>query len=239
MAFLGRGKGPSLGNNNSNRTGNFHRIPFFYRRYYYIPLDNTYVLMQMIVTFIILIVGVITFLVTYKSDIVDPIESTKKLFINAHLIVIAIFLIFTIIINLFSKKEADLIRRLVLLALISISTMILFLGVKLDLDVTYTKAKFEEIYTEANTTETTDERSKIDIGLAGVSIKTEQEYYIDECIKLYNIFKVKSYGTLGIHLLLNILLVYQILKIKKIQNKKKRLNKDDLILYDEEQNIKI
>ena len=239
MAFLGRGKGPSLGNNNSNRTGNFHRIPFFYRRYYYIPLDNTYVLMQMIVTFIILIVGVITFLVTYKSDIVDPIESTKKLFINAHLIVIAIFLIFTIIINLFSKKEADLIRRLVLLALISISTMILFLGVKLDLDVTYTKAKFEEIYTEANTTETTDERSKIDIGLAGVSIKTEQEYYIDECMKLYNIFKVKSYGTLGIHLLLNILLVYQILKIKKIQNKKKRLNKDDLILYDEEQNIKI
>ena len=58
-------------------------------------------------------------------------------------------------------------------------------------------------------------------------------------MKLYNIFKVKSYGTLGIHLLLNILLVYQILKIKKIQNKKKRLNKDDLILYDEEQNIKI
>lgn len=239
MAFLGRGNGPSLGNNNSNRTGNFHRIPFFYRRYYYIPLDNTYVLMQMIVTFIILIVGVITFLVTYKSDIVDPIESTKKLFINAHLIVIAIFLIFTIIINLFSKKKADLIRRLVLLALISISTMILFWGVKLDLDLTYTKAKFEEIYTEANTTETTDERSKIDIGLAGVSIKTEQEYYIDECMKLYNIFKVKSYGTLGIHLLLNILLVYQILKIKKIQNKKKRLNKDDLILYDEEQNIKI
>ena len=126
-----------------------------------------------------------------------------------------------------------------LLALISISTMILFWDVKLDLDLTYTKAKFEEIYTEANTTETTDERSKIDIGLAGVSIKTEQEYYIDECMKLYNIFKVKSYGTLGIHLLLNILLVYQILKIKKIQNKKKRLNKDDLILYDEEQNIKI
>ena len=41
MAFLGRGNGPSLGNNNSNRTGNFHRIPFFYRRYYYIPLDNS------------------------------------------------------------------------------------------------------------------------------------------------------------------------------------------------------
>ena len=239
MAFLGRGNGPSIRNSSSNNSGSFHRIPFFYRRYYYIPLDNTYILLQMIVTFIILIVGVVTFLVTYKSDIIDPIESTKKIFINAHLIVIAIFLIFTIIINLFSKKEANLARRLILLALISISTMLLFLGVKLDLDTTYTKAKFEEIFIEANATEVIDGKTKIDVGLSGISIKTEQEHYIDECMKLYNIFKVKSFGTLGIHLLLNILLVYQILKIKKIQTKKKRLNKDDLILYDKEQNIKI
>ena len=239
MAFLGRGNGPSIRNSSSNNSGSFHRIPFFYRRYYYIPLDNTYILLQMIVTFIILIVGVVTFLVTYKSDIIDPIESTKKIFINAHLIVIAIFLIFTIIINLFSKKEANLARRLILLALISISTMLLFLGVKLDLDTTYTKDKFEEIFIEANATEVIDGKTKIDVGLSGISIKTEQEHYIDECMKLYNIFKVKSFGTLGIHLLLNILLVYQILKIKKIQTKKKRLNKDDLILYDKEQNIKI
>ena len=239
MAFLGRGNGPSIRNSSSNNSGSFHRIPFFYRRYYYIPLDNTYILLQMIVTFIILIVGVVTFLVTYKSDIIDPIESTKKIFINAHLIVIAIFLIFTIIINLFSKKEANLARRLILLALISISTMLLFLGVKLDLDTTYTKAKFEEIFIEANATEVIDGKTKIDVGLSGISIKTEQEHYMDECMKLYNIFKVKSFGTLGIHLLLNILLVYQILKIKKIQTKKKRLNKDDLILYDKEQNIKI
>ena len=48
--------------------------------------------MELIATFIILIVGAITFLMAYKSTIIDPIENIKKLFINAHLIVIAIFL---------------------------------------------------------------------------------------------------------------------------------------------------
>lgn len=42
----------------------------------------------------------------------------------------------------------------------------------------------------------------------------------------------------GIHLLLNILLIYQILRVSKLQGKKDQINKDDLILFDEEQNIK-
>ena len=42
----------------------------------------------------------------------------------------------------------------------------------------------------------------------------------------------------GLHLLLNILLIYQISRISKIQGKKDKLNKDDLILFEEEQNIK-
>lgn len=246
MAFMSRGSMPSEGNNNigdggdNNFNENGYRRPYFYRRfYYYIPLDNTYVMMQMIVTFIILIVGGITFLAAYKSTIIDPIENIKKLFINAHLIVTVIFLAITFIINLSSKTESDLLKRLVLIAIVSIITMLVFLVIKLNLDTTYTEIRFEEFYTERHTNVETNEKSKIDIGITGVSIKTEKEYYIDECMKLYNIFKIKSYGTLGLHLLLNILLIYQILKVQKIQNKKEKLNKDDLILFDEEQNIKI
>lgn len=247
MAFMGRGSMPSIGNNNIDGTSNnkFNRHgycgrPYFYRRFcHYIPLDNTYVIMQMIVTFIILIVGGITFLATYKSKIIDPIEDTKKLFINTHLIIIAIFLAITFIINLSSKKEADLLRRLVLIATVSIITMLVFLGIKLNLDTTYTESIFEQFYTEQNIKEGSNRKSKIDIGITGMSIKTEKEYYIDECMKLYNIFKIKSYGSLGLHLLLNILLIYQVLKVQKIQNKKEKLYKDDLILFDEEQNIKI
>lgn len=246
MAFMGRGSMPSVGNNNIGGPGNnnfnghgYHRSPYFYRRfYYYIPLDNTYVIMQMIVTFIILIVGGITFLATYKSTIIDPIEDIKKLFINTHLIITVIFLAITFIINLSSKKESDLMKRLVLMATVSIITMLVFLGIKLNLDTTYTESVFEQFYTEQNINGGTNEKSKIDIGITGMSIKTEKEYYIDECVKLYNIFKIKSYGSLGLHLLLNILLIYQVLKVQKIQNKKEKLDKDDLILFDEEQNIK-
>lgn len=246
MAFMGRESMPSVGNNNIGGAGNnnfnghsYHRRPYFYRRfYYYIPLDNTYVIMQMIVTFIILIVGGITFLATYKSTIIDPIEDIKKLFVNTHIIVIVFFLAITFIINLSSKKESDLIKRLVLMATISIITMLVFLGIKLNLDTTYTESVFEQFYTEQNINRETNEKSKINIGITGMSIKTEKEYYIDECVKLYNIFKIKSYGSLGLHLLLNILLIYQILKVQKIQKKKEKLDKDDLILFDEEQNIK-
>ena len=102
MSFMGRGDFPSMNNHNDGDIGEsnsnnhgygFYRRPFFWRRfYYYIPLDNTYVIMQMIVTFIILIVGVVTFITSYKSTIIDPIESIKRTFINTHLIILGIFL---------------------------------------------------------------------------------------------------------------------------------------------------
>ena len=174
---------------------------------------------------------------TYKSTIIDPIENIKKLFINAHLIVIAIFLAITLVVNLFSKKESELISRLILTAITSIVIMMFFVGTKFYLDKTYTKTEFEKIYTEQNANKIDSKKTKVGIGLAGVNIKTEKEYYVDECVKLYNIFKTKSYGTLGLHLLLNLLLIYQIFKVEKIQNKE-RLDKDDIILKDEEQNVK-
>ncbi len=249
MAFMGRGDFPSIekgdmGDNNLNENGHrFHREPYFYRRfYYYIPLDNTYVIMQIIVTFIILIVGVIAFITTYKSTIIDPIENIKKLFINVHLIIIAIFLGITFIINYSSKNESALINRLIVFSIISIITMIIFFGIKLNFDATYTKEKFEEFYSEQNIEDESSKndilKQKIDIGITGLNIKTEKEYYVDECLKLYGIFKTKTYGTLALHLLLNILLIYQVLKVSKLQGKKEKMNKNDAILFDEEQNIK-
>ena len=206
MAFMGRGDRPSIGDND---TSNYqHGGPFLYNRfYYYIPLDNTYVIMELIATFIILIVGAITFLMTYKSTIIDPIENIKKLFINAHLLAI------TLVVNLFSKKESELISRLILTAITSIVIMMFFVGTKFYLDKTYTKTEFEKIYTEQNANKIDSKKTKVGIGLAGVNIKTEKEYYVDECVKLYNIFKTKSYGTLGLHLLLNLLLIYQIFHV--------------------------
>ena len=82
--------------------------------------------------------------------------------------------------------------------------------------------------------ENTETKSQINVGMNGLSVKTEKEHYIDEWVKLYKIFKVKTYGTLGLNLLLNILLVFQMLRIIEISNKKVRLSKDDAIFFDED-----
>ena len=55
---------------------------------------------------------------------------------------------------------------------------------------------------------------------------------------MYNIFKIKTYGTLILHLVLNLLLIYQIEKNRKIENKKSQIAKDDIVLFDEEENVK-
>ena len=243
MAFMGRGDMPSINNNiggeeNNNFDGGYrHHFGCFYRRMYYIPLDNTYVLMQMIVTFIILIVGVIAYLFIHKSSIIDPIESIKSVFMNVYSVVLLILLGIVAIANFFSKSKEALIKKLAIILVISIVTMLVFLGIKLSYDSTYDKNKFEQFYLEQDIQEKAN-NSKFDIGIGGLSIKTEKEYYIDECMEMYNIFKIKSYAMLILHLLLNILLIYQIFKVINIQEKKDRLDKDDLILFDEEQNVR-
>ncbi len=251
MAYMGRGGFPSIGGDNDNKENlkalgcGRHRGPYFYRRfYYYIPLDNTYVIFQMIVTFIILIVGAITYIFTYKSTIIDPIESTKKLFINAYLIIIAIFLITTFIIHYISKDENILLKRLLIIGSVSMITMLVFGGIKFSLDNTYTKDKFKQIYTEQNVEESLNklnvtDKFTADIGFTGVKIQSKEEYYISESVKLFDIFKTKAMSIIGLHLLLNILLTYQIVKVIKIKTKKDKLNKDDIVLFDEEENIKI
>lgn len=206
MAFMGRGDFPSIEkdniggiqDNNIERHDYYRGYGYYRTFYYYVPLDNTYVIMEMIVTFIILIVGIITFFATYKSTIIDPIESTKKLFINTYLLIICTLLVITLVTNFFSKSETSLIKRLVIISAISIITMLVFFGVKLNLDTTYTKDKFEQFYKEQNINESSNSttKSKIDIGITGMGIKTEKEYYIDECSKLYGIFSAKAYGTI-------------------------------------------
>lgn len=235
MPFVGRGKIPSINNdNNSENSSNFG-----YRRWFYkhVPLDNTYVIMQMILTFIILIVGVMVYLFTKKSSIIDPIENIKSSFMNIYSVILLTLLGVIAIVNIFSKSKEHLIKRLIIILLVSIVIMVTFFGIKLNYDSTYNKNKFEQFYLEQGKIDSSN-NSKLTIGIDGLSIKTEKQYYIDECIEMYRIFKIKTYAMLGLHLLLNVLLIYEIWKVINIQEKKDRLNKDDLILFDEEQNVR-
>lgn len=115
MAFMGRGGMPFPNNNQGGKqngnTGKVPRAHYGYRLhfgpYYYIPLDNTYVIMQMIATFIIVIVGVIAYLTSYKSTVIDPIENAKTTFMNIYSITLLVLISATVIVSFFSKtKEA-------------------------------------------------------------------------------------------------------------------------------------
>ena len=247
MSYMGRGGFSSFGNGLGGRLrpddNNRHNGRMYYRggllrMYYYIPLDNTYVIFQMIAAIIIFAVASITFLTTYKPSVVDPLENTKRIIMNTYIIIILTLVVITILANYFSKDKNVLIKRLIAILSISIITILVFFGIKANLDSTYTENKFEQIYIQENGENTSDTKSKFDIGLAGVQMKTEKDYYIDECVKAYNIFYIRMYGIVALNVLLIFLLIYQITKVSKIQEKRDRVSKDDAILFDEEENIK-
>lgn len=230
MAYMGRG---GFGNNKMG----YYRGGLF-RIYTYIPLDNTYVIFQMIVTIIIFTTAGITFLSTYKPSIIDPIESTKKILINTYIIITLALLVLTILANYFSKEKNALIKRLIVILSLSVITILVFLGIKANMDSTYTKNKFEQIYNQEYSGQTSNSESKIVVSIGEIKIKSEKEYYIDECVKAYNIFSIRMYGIIGLNVLLIILLIYQIPKVSRIQEKRDKLSKDDEILFDEEENVK-
>ncbi|HCC04053.1 MAG TPA: hypothetical protein DEP51_04265 [Clostridiales bacterium] len=157
---------------------------------------------------------------------------------NTYIIIDLALVSIILLANYFSKNKNTLIKRLIVILLVAIVTILIFFGIKAKLNSTYTESKFEQIYTQENGEKTTDIKSKFDVGFTGVKMKTEKEYYIDECVKAYNVFSIRMYVLVGINVLLIILLIYQIFKASKIQEKRDRLSKDDAILFDEEENMK-
>lgn len=252
MAFMWRGGFPSMQNNNSsdipddknkdneNLKRKYYDEGYWYRRgYNYITIDKSYLAMEMILVLIILITGAITLFITYKTTIIDPIEHTKRLFVNMYLVAIGILMVAILVVNFLSKEKEILIKRLFGILAVSIMAMLIFLIVKLDLDEKYNENRFEQYYIEQNVDQETNSKvpkSKIDVSITGMGIKTEKEYYISECLRLYKMFNAKVYVILGINILLDCLIIYQIYRIYSVQEKKKKLSKDDLIFYEKEEN---
>jgi hypothetical protein len=253
MAYMGRGEGPSLNHNTPNMgvnniggnpNNNQIREPYYRGRIWFmcvIPLDNTYVIMQMIVFFIMLIAFFLFFIFARKSAVTDTIEDVKNLFINLYLVVMA--LIFVLTAFAYRNKEKGN-RRIMLIAVLVLSliTMFSFFFVRLNLDSQYNSQYFDSVYMSEHPEENTKDKSnlnkkRIDLTLAGPQLKTDAEFYTSECMEMYNIFKVKTYLISGVHLLINILLAMQIIKLMNIDKKREQLEKDDAIVYDPEQNV--
>ena len=245
MAFMGRGDIPSIDididddNVSNSDYGRRYRAGWFHV-YYYIPLDNTYVQMEMIAAIIIFIIVGISYLVSYKSSIVDPIEGVKKAFFNTSIVITLALMILVILANYFSKEKKVLIKRLATIAIVAL-VMILGVGIgKIYLDSKYNRNTFEKFYIQeyGNETDKKNKKERIDLSLSGFDVKSEKKYYIDECMKAYNIFTIRTYLVLLMDLLLIVLIIYQIYKVYRIQEKRDKLEKDDIVVYDEEENVK-
>jgi hypothetical protein len=260
MPFMGRGGGPSLnhntpnmgvnniaGNVDENSSNNQVREPYYRSRIwrlYIIPLDNTYVIMQMIMFFILLVAAFLFFIFARKSAVTDTIENVKNIFINSYLIVMALIFALTAFAYRNKEKRNRMIMLIAVLVL-SLITMFGFFFVRLSFDSKYNNQYFDSVYIsehpEENTTKDNAKDSfkkqRVDLTLAGPQLKTDAEFYTSECMEMYNIFKVKTYLISGSHLLINILLVLQIIKLMNIDKKREQLEKDDAIVYDPEQNV--
>ena len=222
------------------------KIRYGVRRYgfagfrYYIPLDNTYVLMQMFTTFVIAVFAILFFLFNYKTEINDSIMMQKKVYQYSYLIILVGLFLLNIVFNLTSKEEKKLFKRITYLLVTSICIMMVFFTVRLIFDSKYDKEYFTKEYSVryGNTAEN-NKKDKLAMTSLGAEFTSNKEKYLSECNKLYTIFKVKSYGLLAFNFILSLLLMYEIIKIQKMIIRKDSLEKDDVVVYDEEENVKM
>lgn len=239
MAFMGRGGFPSIKNIVNTKMdgfGGFHR-GFHDRIHHYMPMSPTYRAIRIVIALIIVIAMAITIIGPHKPTIVDPIESTKTLFINSYLVTLGVLLCIVFLSNSLAKNEKVLIKLFVVILLISITIMSLFFVKKINYDNTYTSIRFGQIYLQQKN----EKRANVETNLSlnGKRNIMSSDYYISECMELYKIFSIKVYSIIVIHVFINLLLIYKLINLFKLKKQRDKMNKDDLILFDEEQNIKI
>ena len=83
------------------------------------------------------------------------------------------------------------------------------------------------------------QKKVISINIDGLKVKEAKQSYIDESIIAYKFFSYKSVAVAILYIIIILFNLAMIVRLIKMQEKNDRLNKDDIILFDEEENVKI
>ena len=150
-----------------------------------------------------------------------------------------ILLFASLIINILSKDINTYLIKTYLVLAVSIIVFLAFCGVKYYMNTTYTKEKFEQLYDEKYSDISIDMSLLDMVDLDNMKIKTEKEFFADECSKVFKYYNIKTYGLLVVNIGLIALFAYQTNKISELKKKKDRIARDDIVLFDEEENVKI
>ena len=134
-----------------------------------------------------------------------------------------------------SSKE-HLIRYLRIITLLSFISIIVFFGVKINLDNEYNETTFASFYDEDESKDTYSQT--LSFGLSGLKISTPKQAYIDQNMDAYTYFTIKTILYMVLQLVITILIFYFSIRLTNIENKKDKLSKDDKILFDDVQNVK-
>ncbi len=231
---------PTINDNTGN--GGFrapHYFHFWNGRFIIIRYDKTFVAIEIIALLLILSIVIAVYLFAYQIPFEDPISEIKNTFLNIQFGLICISIFATALVTFFTKSNKEnLIKNLRLVAILSILAIIIFIGVKIYIDTKYNETTFEEFYEQYKQTESVKNLPKFSFNVLGFKVSDTREFYIEESINAYTNFTIKVVLYFIIHILFVFLIFYLSNRLSTIENKKEKLMKDDVVLYDDEENIK-
>ncbi len=238
--FRNRGEIPNLDLGNSKENKEYsapHYRNYWNGKFIIVKYDKTFVIIQMLTVLIFCLIIASTYLFIYNPKFEDPIYNSKKILLNLELGTIAVSSISIGLITFFTKSSKEnLAQRLGNTTILIAIALILLIGIKINYDKNYTKEYFENYYenTYSNVNKELDPLdAKISIGITGIKMSTAKEYYIDTAISSYMRFSIKSTIYLVIIIAIEIINIYLINRINTLEEKRKKLAKDDAIFQDE------
>ena len=241
--FRNRGEVPNIdiGQDNGNGGYGVPHYSHYWRRYgyygyYIIHYDKTFIAMELISAFLIILIAVAVYLFAYQITFYDPIAETKTTFLTFQLISILATVILAGLITILSKQKETIIKGLKLVGIMSLLIVLIHLGSKIYLDSQYNEETFGEFYETYEQGNTGSKR--LTIGLSGIQYLDDKEAYIEESVNAYTNFKVKTILYMVIYFITIGIIFYLAYRLANLEDKKEELHKDDAVLFDEEENIK-
>ena len=237
--FRNRGEVPNIDIGQDNGNGGYgvpHYSHYWRHRYIIIHYDKTFIAMELISAFLIILIAVAVYLFAYQITFDDPIAEIKETFLNFQLISILATVILAALITILSKQKETIIKVLKLVGILSLLIVFIHLGLKIYLDSQYSEETFGEFYEIYEQGDTNSKR--VTVGLSGIQYLDDKEAYIEDSVNAYTNFKIKTILYMVIYFITICIIFYLAHRLENMEDKKEELHKDDDVLFDEEENIK-
>lgn len=188
--------------------------------------------------FLVILIAFFIYAINYKTTFIDPIETLKSSYMTILFISMLISLLFTVICVLFSKSKETLISNLKIIIILTALTIFILLIGKITIDSTYNENEFSKIYSQIDFSEEETAKQYIDISLSSIKLSNHKELFIEQNLKAYGYFKLKTSLGLIVYSLLIGANIYLISHISRVQEMINTSNRAAEILFDEEENVK-